>query len=80
MESFEINDLSNQEWLEIARCHPVSSDDMEVFLEDIIDNVAPPRETENSVRKIACSVCSKVFQRKDVLKRHMKIHVRGKEF
>ena len=46
---YDMSELSIEEWYQIAENHPVSSDEMMEFLEDIIDGDAP-LETAESVR------------------------------
>ena len=87
---YEMSELSIEEWYQIAENHPVSSDEMMEFLEEIIDGEAPlettesvrvPRSYQGAVknrRKVECGVYHKLFARKDALERHMKIHARAK--
>ena len=80
MHNEETMDLSIDEWEQISHSHPVSSDAMMTFLENVIDNQLSPQDTVNIAKRLTCSTCSRVFSRIDTLKRHMKTHALGKEF
>ena len=80
MNNTEIMDLSINDWIEISHHHPVTCEQMEIFLEDIISKQETPEHLEKGRRELRCQVCHKLFTRSDNLKRHMKAHTIEKEF
>ena len=73
-------ELSIAEWEGISCCHPVSCQEMEAFLEGIVDKQQTLQVPVSAARGLSCLRCNKVFSRMDSLKRHMKIHAQRKEF
>ena len=81
----ELEELNIQEWEDLCRHHPISSRDMETFLEDTINEVdAPSLELfhlpKNNKKNFLCTQCEKHFTKKFALERHMKIHTQEKGY
>ena len=81
----ELEELDMQEWEDLCRHQPISSRDIESFLEDTINAVDAPSLDlfllpKNSKKNFFCSRCEKNFTRKYDLQRHMKIHTQEKGY
>ena len=70
-------ELSIAEWEGISCCHPVSCQEMEAFLEGIVDKQQTLQVPVSAARGLSCLRCNKVFSRMDSLKRHMRYMLKG---